>query len=497
MTRFDPPASFRSLLDECRAITRAAGLDAYIVGGTVRDVLLGRPSRDLDLAVSRDAMTVAHRIANTLSGHFVELDDVNAVARVVLDDGPVSYIDVAQLQGSLEDDLRRRDFTVDALAAPIDGGDVIDLCGGVADLAARVVRMNGEHVFDADPLRLLRSVRIAAELDFALEPATEAVIRSRAPHVAAAAPERRRDELARIFALDDAYAGLRLLDAVGLLDVLLPELVGSKGVTQPPDFHAYDVFDHALRAVEAMDIMLAPARPAGESAWMWDEVWRAFAWCERDLRAYFAEELTEGRTRGALVKIAALLHDIAKPQTRDLRSDGRISFLGHADVGAPIAARILRRYRFSAREVRLVAVLVAEHLRPAQLAQVGEAPTRRALYRFHRDLGGAARSVLFLSLADAAAARGPKMTSAGWSRHVGYMNSLLVRSMEGKGIVDPPRILTGRDIITRLGVPEGAAVGRLLEALREAQAAGEVTDFDGALEFVGRLAEAERAQDGR
>jgi poly(A) polymerase len=258
------------------------------------------------------------------------------------------------------------------------------------------------------------------------------------------------------------------------------------------------VFEHGLRVVEAMDVMLAPERPSGDSAWMWDELWRVFAWCEAELRGYLGEQMSEGRSRGSLLKLAGLLHDVAKPQTRELR-DGRVRFFGHADIGADVAARVLRRYRFSAREVRFVSVLVAEHLRPVQLAQVGEVPTRRALYRFHRDLGDAARAVLLLALADAAAARGPGMRSEGWARHVGYMNRVLVRSHQEEGIVDAPRLLTGRDIIDRLGLPPGPVIGRLLEALREAQAAGDVTELDGALAFVRQMArdEADKARGGR
>ena len=217
------------------------------------------------------------------------------------------------------------------------------------------------------------------------------------------------------------------------------------------------------------------------------------------LRAYFDEQVSEARPRGSMLKFASLLHDVAKPQTRTLESDGRARFLGHAEEGAQVAARVMRRYRFSSKERHFVSVLVAEHLRPVQLAAVGAVPTRRALYRFHRDLGDAAVAVLFLALADAAAARGPRMTPDGWTRHVGYMNSLLVRSRKEEGIVDPPRFLTGRDIIETFEITAGPVIGQLLEALREAQAAGEVTDADGALAFVERMltAEPEKARDGR
>ena len=484
---FGPPARLNALIDTIAALAAEAGVAAYVVGGTVRDVLLGREARDLDLAVDREAMAFARRVAAAFDAHFVELDDVNVVARVVMPrghDAAVDYVDVAQLQGTLEQDLQRRDFTIDALAVPLGQARVIDLGGGLADLGARVVRMNAPDVFDADPLRLLRAARIASELGFAIDAPTQEVIRTRASDVLQAAAERRRDELARILALEDAYHALLMLDELKLLEALLPEVTFGRGVSQPPQWHVYDVFEHGLRAVEAMDIMLAPAAPAGERAWLWEGVWGAFAWCEGELRAYLAEELSEGRSRASLLKLSALLHDVAKPQTRTVEEDGRVRFFGHADEGASIAARVMRRLRFSASEVRFVSRLVAEHLRPVQLAQVGEVPTRRALYRFYRALGDGVQGVLLLALADAAASRGPSMTSDGWSRHVAYMNSLLVRSKKEEGIVDPPRLLTGDDVMRELGMPAGPAIGKLLEALREAQAAGEVETREAAVEFV-------------
>jgi putative nucleotidyltransferase with HDIG domain len=485
MTTFTPPPELMPLLDALAPLARAAGIDAYVVGGTVRDVLLRRPCHDLDLAVSGDALAWSRGVAASLGGHFVLLDDEHAVARIVLPaprSDAVAHIDVAALHGSLDADLLRRDFTVDAMAAPLGAGDVIDPCGGLADIDARLVRMTAPAVLDDDPLRLLRGARIAAELGFAVEATTAGAIRARAPRVNEAAAERRRDELARIFATDDAYGAVRLLDSLGLLDALLPEVGAGRGVGQ--SWHAYDVFEHSLRAVEATDVLLAPSRPAQDGAWMWEALWRIFGWCEDGLRAYLAEEPSEGRSRASLLKIAALLHDVAKPQTRSVDPGGRTRFFGHADAGAAVARAIMRRLRFSSREAAFVALLVEEHLRPVQLAQVGEAPTRRALYHFHRDLGDAASAVLLLALADAAAARGPEMTSEGWTAQAMYMNSVLVRSREEEGILAPPRLLSGHDIMSALGIEAGPKVGRLLEALREAQAVGEVRDRDEALAFV-------------
>ena len=493
MTAFAPPVSLQPLLARIETMARDAGLESYIVGGSVRDALLGRAMRDLDIAVDRDAMPFARRLADALGGHFVALDDANAIARVVLHDVAVSYIDVAQLQGSLDDDLRRRDFTVDALAVCIGESAIIDVCGGLDDLAARRVRMTAERAFDDDPLRLLRGARIAAELGFEIEPATAAAIRARAPRVLESAAERRRDELARIFALDAAAPAVRLLDDLRLLDALLPEVTAGRGVTQPND-HSYDVLEHGIRAVEAMDIMLTTERPTGDRAWMWDRLWQIFSWREAALRAYIAAELSEGRSRGALLKLTALLHDVAKPRTRTVEADGRIRFLGHADEGGAMATQILRRYRFSSRETGFVARLVEEHLRPVQLASAGEVPTRRALYRFHRDLGDAVEGGLLLSLADAAAARGARMTNEGWSSQAAYMNSLLVRLQGEAGIVDAPRLLSGQDIMIEFGLSEGPRIGQLLEALREAQATADVRDRQGALALVRAFIDAQSGE---
>lgn len=482
--RFVAPAPLRPLLDRAVALARERGCALYIVGGSVRDALLGRPMRDLDLAVDRDAMTFAQSLASKLAGHFVTLDGEQAIARIVLDDGPVGYIDVARLQGTLENDLRRRDFPVDAMAVALPEARLIDVTGGLDDLRAGVVRMTSTAALDADPLRLLRGARIGAELGFRIDPATEGAIRERAHLLGNPAAERKRDELARIFALPDATAGVRLLDSLGLLDVLLPEVTFGRGVTQPGGWHVYDVLEHNMHTVAALDEMIA-ALVDGDSPPATREPGRsfaaAFAWCREDLRAYLDDELSEGRTRAAVLKLTGLLHDVAKPQTRTLDEHGA-HFYGHSDQGATIAARVMRRLRFSAREVRFVSLLVAEHLRPVQLAAVGEAPTRRALYRFYRDLGDAVPAVLLLALADAAASRGERLDDR--PRHVAYMNSLLVRSREEEGIVDAPRLLTGRDIMQELGIPEGPRIGQLLEALREAQAAGEVTDRRAALAFV-------------
>jgi poly(A) polymerase len=207
------------------------------------------------------------------------------------------------------------------------------------------------------------------------------------------------------------------------------------------------------------------------------------------MRRHLAEQPSEGRSRAVLLKTAGLLHDVAKPETRAPDATGRIRFLGHAERGAETARRVLRRLRFSRRETDLVATMVEEHLRPMQLGQPGEPPTRRALFRFFRDTGEAAESILLLSLADALAARGPRMTLEAWRGHVAYVAHVLARRHEDETIFPPRRLLTGDDIIDELGLKPGPNIGRLLALLEDAVGSGEVTTRDEALAFVRQLVE--------
>ena len=482
------PAVARDLLAAARGLLR--GRTAYLVGGSLRDRLLALPLRDLDLAVAGDASQLARALADRTGGHYVVLDSERAISRIVLDDGEIGTIDVAPLRGDIHDDLAERDFTIDALAAPIeplaDGVAVepIDPHGGLDDLANGIIRLVSERALAADPLRLLRAVRLAAQLDFGIEPESANAIRANAGRIGEAAAERQRDELARCFATPRAAPALRMLDELGLLEQLLPEVTAGRGIIQPKE-HYWDVFDHAIEAVAALDFMLSEERPAGErQAQFWSVLWNALAPFP-ELRPYLNEHLTEERSRSALLKLAGLLHDVAKPETRAPDASGRIRFFGHADRGAELARGIMRRFRFSRRETDFVATMVEEHLRPTQLSHEGP-PSRRALFRYFRDTGEAAEGTLLLSLADVLAARGPRLDLDGWGGYVAYIAHVLARRNEEEAVARPARLLTGDDVMAALSLSPGPAVGRLLAALEEAHACGDVRTRADALRFIQR-----------
>ncbi len=322
----------------------------------MRDIVIGRRPLDIDLAAPSDVEPAARRIAGAVAGSLFALDEQRQTYRVALSDGrPVRTIDIAALRaGTIEADLAERDFTVNAMAAPLTPaglGPIIDPTGGLADTRAGLLRMVSERALSDDPLRGLRAARIATEIAFEIEPGTRDAIRRNAALLSEVAGERQRDELFRILESPRSAGGLRLLDSLGLFDVLFPELSAARGVTQPVSFHYYDVFDHSIEAVAVTDWLLSDVEPDGDKpremrAAFWDLL-GSFG-----LADYFAGT-AGGQSRLALTRLATLLHDVSKPETKTVEDDGRVRFLGHPEAGARIAREVCRRLRLGNRESAL------------------------------------------------------------------------------------------------------------------------------------------------
>jgi poly(A) polymerase len=402
------------------------------------------------------------------------------VARVVLTPGgDVSgvlkgwQLDLATVTGDIEQDLARRDFTVNAVAVCLGGGEAIDPFSGLADLERRCIRAVSPGVFHDDAARLLRAVRLAAELGFQVEEATAAQIRAEVHLLAGVAGERLREELMRLLSVPVAAPGVRSMDRLGLLSCLLPEMDAARGVEQPKEHH-WDVFQHSVETVAAADFL------TGEGVGFPEWARENFPWSPE--AAHHMEEGVAGFPRRALFKLTCLLHDVAKPQTKALQPDGRTRFLGHPHLGAQMGLRALGRLRFSRREADMVSDMITHHLRPTQMSQ-GEMPTRRAVFRFFRDTGEVAEDVLYLSLADHLASRGPELVPEGWRYHTGVVAHVLQKRLLTEA-APPARLLTGHDIMAAFGIESGPGVGRLLEIVEEARAAGEVSTRKQALALV-------------
>jgi poly(A) polymerase len=466
------------------------GIRSYLTGGFIRDVLLGRDTADIDIALAKDALQIAPEAAITLGGKYVPLDEVNRVGRIILvNQGAPSakgrwQIDLTTIKDDIEHDLGQRDFTVDAIAIDLEevgkqqvDVPLIDPFNGWDDLRQRVIRAVAETAFASDAVRLLRAVRLAAELGFTIDPETESLIQRSSHLVNTVAAERIREELLRLLAISQSGRFLRYLDALGLLTAIVPELAQLKGVKQPPE-HFWDVFDHSIETVAAADFLLRQ----GALEYATDQVLAVVPWSEV-LAKHFAREVSSGSTRGSLLKLAALLHDIAKPQTRAIDENGRMRFLGHTKEGATTVVNILERLRFSAREVKLVEAMVRHHLRPVQMSHE-QLPTRRAIYRYFRDTADAGIDTLFLSLADHLAARGPHLDRTEWQEHAQMVDYVLAQRLQEENLVIPPKLIDGHDLINIFGLSPGPQIGELLESVREVQAAGEVSTKEEALAYV-------------
>jgi putative nucleotidyltransferase with HDIG domain len=446
--------------------------DVWIVGGAVRDAALGREVVDLDLAVAGDPGTAAKAIGAELGEHAFELSAEFGTWRVV---SPSRgwQVDATALRGeAIEADLAERDFTIGAVAVPLAGGESIDPFHGLADLEHGILRTVGEGSFAADPLRLLRAARLAAELSLEIDPATGALARALASRAADPAGERQLTELRQLLGGPDPLRGLALLDELELTAVVLPELENLRGVEQGPNHHL-DVHGHTLAVLEhVLEVEGDLDRFAGDRA--------------AEVTELLAEPLADEMTRGTALRFGALFHDIGKPATR-AEYDGFIGFRGHDSAGAEIVAEICARLRASRRLTQHLRALTFHHLRLGFLIPEAPLPPRR-VHEYLRATEPVAADVTLLTVADRLSARGagalasPEMVEA----HLALARQMVAAALDWRRDGPPPPLLRGDELASELGIDEGPELGALLAELEAAQYAGEVTDRAGAVEHARR-----------
>ncbi len=465
--------------------------DLYIVGGAVRDILLGKPIHDVDLVSSGNVKPVARRLADYLRGGFYMLDDERNTARVIDPHGgsPVS-IDFAVFRASdLEGDLRARDFTINAIAIPMaDFGQLIDPLNGAADLRAGILRACGPHSFESDPLRVLRGVRLAISLGFRIDPETFRAMRAAVPQLVRVSAERKRDELFRMLEGKDPGAAMRILERMGVLQVLMPELLAMQGVEQSPP-HTLPVWEHTLGVLDALgpllDVLVGDYPTEGAANVMLGLAVARLGRYRQQFAEHFAHALNPQRSLRSLLFFAALYHDSGKPAAQERDEEGRVHFYGHETISARLAAERGRELALSRSEIDYVQDIIANHLRVHLLTSADKAPSRRSVYRFFRSAGEAGVDVCLLSLADVLATYGQNMTQEQWVGELDTCRTLLEAYWEQpEETVRPPRLLNGSDLMTTFQMIPGPRLGQALEAVQEAQAVGQVKDRDQALKFV-------------
>ena len=357
---------------------------AYIVGGSVRDLLLELSPSDYDIAVLGNPEQFAKNIASKISGRIVRMGKPGSasggIIRVVSGD---KIFDISSINdASIEEDLNKRDFTINAIAYSLSSGRIIDPLGGIQDLADKKIRMASKRAFINDPIRMIRAYRICACLDLKIDPHTLSAIKRDAKLIKNSAGERIRTELFKILRSYKAYYYLAQMADAGLLREIFPELEALKGCMQNR-YHSYDVFEHTMKAFSCLEKIL------------------------NDYSEYIPEIYSQNikqlnKNKGYLLKFAILLHDIGKPAARSIDSQGNIHFYGHGKKGADIASKISKRLKLSTNERYYVDFIVRNHIRPLFLfiSHQKKILTKKGMTRFFIKCGDNSPALLLHTIAD-------------------------------------------------------------------------------------------------
>lgn len=469
--------------------------EIYLVGGAVRDLLLSRPSPDLDFALPAEGISVAQKVANALGADFLVLDEERDTGRVIFTDkdGSRIFLDFSVYRGTdLIEDLRRRDFTINAIAYDLRKESVVDPAEGGKDLRAKVIRACSPSSLSDDPARILRAVRLAATLDFHIEKTTRELMKQSASELGRVSSERLRDEIFKMLGGPKPDACMRALEMLGVFPYLMPELSAMKDAAQSEP-HVYDVWTHTLAVLSYLDQTISALR-VGYDAEKTNDMFTGLLGLRLgryrgQIARHLAEPLNPDRSLRSLLFFAALYHDVCKPETKLVEEGGRIRFFDHEQKGAEVAAARLRFFNLSGGEIERARVIVKNHMRihafAERLERDKQTPSRKAIYRFFRDSGKAGVDLVLLALADLRAARAHTLTVETWAVYLDVARSLLESYYEKpEETVFPPRLLDGNLLMKELGIKPGPIVGQLMESIRENQAAGKIETREQALAFA-------------
>lgn len=443
---------------------------AYIVGGSVRDLLLGKLPADYDIAVIENPKPFAEKIAEKTSGRLVELGKPGQMLfRVV----SKNYVyDISPIAGaSIEDDLLKRDFTINALAWDLSSKRVIDCVDGQKDIADRKIRMVSKTVFQKDPIRLIRAYRISATLDFNIEQQTNAAIKDNAELLQTSAGERIRSELFKILTTSNSYYFLSQMGKTGVLQAIFPELTDLQTCFQNR-YHLFDVFKHTMKAYSHLETIL------------------------NDCHNFLPE--TNGQFKpctdtfkGALLKCSILLHDIGKPLARTIDKKGNIHFYGHGKKSADMTKNIVHRLRFSNHEASYVDFIIRNHIRPLFLfiAHQNKTITQKGITRFFLKCGKYAPDLLIHAMADIKG-KGNKSDE----RNEAFINFAREMVKYYFSYFQPekskPSLITGRDLINNFALTPSPLFKKILRRVEEARISKKINTKDEAMALVKKILEA-------
>ncbi|MBU0635360.1 MAG: HD domain-containing protein [Candidatus Omnitrophica bacterium] len=456
------------VLKKIASVSKEMNLEIYLVGGALRDLLVEEKrssnSYEWDFALKRGALKLGRVLAQQLKASFVVLDGKNNIGRLLHKEGGKCYqLDFADFRAdSLREDLKLRDFTINTLCLDINNlvsgangpSYITDYLNAFKDIKERRICVTAPRNFKDDPVRILRAFTFSGRMHFKIAPQTENLIKKNAPALKYVAGERISEELAKILKTPGSFKYILQMDKLRVLENVFPEIKTMRGIDQG-DYHHLDVWRHSLETLAQFEKLLKnlcaniPIKYAKKTG------------------MFFAQNIRQQRPRVWLVKLACLFHDIAKPQTKFIGEDEKIHFYTHEKKGADFVQKIAYRLKLSGRETNIFKRMVAYHLRPGQL--VNRIPSKKAKFRFFRDLKDEAVPALLLALADRRAMRGKMSRCKKFVFLEDEIFSMLVEFFKEKEKPRPQRLLDGDQIKDLLSIPAGPLIGTVLKMLEEAQ----------------------------
>ena len=486
---FEP--HYRALLAQIREVF-GTEQQLYLVGGAVRDVLLGKPLHDMDFAMGGNPTSLARRLAKHLKAGFFVLDDDRHTTRVVYYDSQGQFfpLDFVQFSGmDLREDLFNRDFTINAMAVPVDRlTQVIDPLGGQSDLERGVLRACSEHALFDDPVRVLRGVRLAVQLDLDYAPGLEQALQEAGPQLTRTSSERQRDEFFRLLSGTDPAKGLEHFRRLGILKILIPALVELE-VMPVAGEHPQSMLSHAIKTVEKYHALLHHLKPGTQSIadmdWMMQGVRDALGKFSLEIATYFRGEVTPGRDKLSLAFFGALLQGLGTSAMSTGSKEQRIPQRNHHLKGAQLAFTIAKQLTLSTAESHWVQTLVQHHMNLLPYVANRKIPDQRAIYHFFKQTGEVGVAIALHFLADAMALKDHNLDQECWRWYVSVVGAILSAWWEKHSmVVEPKLLLDGFDLQDEFGLMPGKTIGTLLSQLEEEQASGTISNSDQARDFI-------------
>ncbi len=415
--------------------------DSYLVGGYLRDLLSGEISPDRDIAIKCDNLAkLTKKIADELNGSFVELDSINEIYRVVFGN---DYIDFAKLlNNNLIDDIKRRDFTINAITYDINNEKFVDITGGKKDFEEKIIRTYKISNLSDDPLRTLRAIRFQAKLGFRIDDEIINFIKENNSLILNVAPERIHQELIKTFEGKFLINALFSMDETGLLDVIFPFFKDIKKIPSNSHHHL-DLFHHLIETTGNI------------------------------------------RINKPELKLAAFIHDLAKPDCWTIEKDtGRHRFIGHDELGAKKVVPFLKKLKFSNKEIEYISKMVQFHIYPSALMK-DENVTERAIIRFIRKIGDDTLDLLELARADRLSARGPAVSDEMIEVNLSNLEKLKEKYFEiSPKLKEMPKLVDGNEIMQILNLKPSPKLKEIIDEIKELQLEGKINTKEDATNFL-------------